>query len=112
MQRAAVSDPTLAGLARERRSLHAEGLLAAATSLALAAAGDLPPLALVPLGLLVGASSLGWVVRFVALLGRPCPRCGGLFFYSLDRLLYSLPYLSARCAQCRQPLRQRRLRPR
>jgi hypothetical protein len=96
---------TLAGLARERRALHAEGLLAAAASAALAAAGELPGIALAPLALLYATLTASWVARFLALLGRPCPRCGGLFFYSLERLLYSLPYLSGRCAHCAEPLR-------
>jgi len=98
------SDSDLVQLARERRALHAEGLVAAAASAALAAAGDLPALAVAPLVLLYVAMTLGWVARFVALLGRECPRCGGLFFYSLERLLYSLPYLRTRCAHCDEPL--------
>jgi hypothetical protein len=96
--------PDLVQLARQRRALHAEGLLACAAGAGLAAAGDLPVLAVAPLALLYAAMTSGWVVRFVALLGRDCPRCGGLFFYSLERLLYSLPYLRARCAHCREPL--------
>jgi len=105
---AAASARSLDQLARERRALHAEGLLAAAASAALAAAGDLPASALAPLVLLYGAMTLGWVGRFLALLGRECPRCGGLFFYSLERLLYSLPYLHGRCAHCGEPLRSER----
>jgi hypothetical protein len=104
----AAAAPTLSRLARERRALHAEGLVAAAAGAALAAAGDLPGLALAPLALLYAAMTLGWVGRFVALLGCQCPRCGGLFFYSLERLLYSLPYLRGRCAHCDEPLRSPR----
>jgi hypothetical protein len=102
----AASDPKLAHLARERRELHAEGLVAAAAGAALAAATELPALAAAPLALLYAILTLGWVGRFLALLGRPCPRCGGLFFYSLERLLYSLPYLRAHCAHCSEPLRR------
>jgi len=101
---AAASQSDLVRLACERRALHAEGLLAAGATAALAAAGDLPGLAVAPLALLYAAMTLGWVARFLAMLGRECPRCGGLFFYSLERLLYSLPYLRARCAHCDEPL--------
>jgi hypothetical protein len=104
--RSAAADPDFVQLARERRALHAEGLLGAAATagLAAAASGDLPGLALAPVAALYAAMTLGWAARFFALLGRPCPRCGELFFYSLERLLYSLPYLRARCAHCAAPL--------
>lgn len=100
----AAAHSDLVQLACERRAVHVEGLLAAAATAALAAAGDLPGLAVALLALLYAAMTLGWVARFVALLGRECPRCGGLFFCSLERLLYSLPYLRARCAHCGEPL--------
>lgn len=93
-------------MARERRALHAEGLLAFAATLGLAAAASLglSARALAPAALMYGAMTFGWVVRYVGLLGRNCPCCGDLFFYSLERLLYSLPYLSPRCAHCDAPL--------
>ena len=96
-----------AQLARERRSIHAEGLLvcAATAGLVAATAGTLPGLAVVPIAGFYGVMTVGWVRRFLALLGRDCPACGGLFFYSLNRLLYSLPYLGRTCAQCEQSLR-------
>jgi hypothetical protein len=99
--------PQLLQLARERRALHAEGLVATAATAGLAAATtvELPWLAAAPVIGLYGAMTAGWVARFVALLARECPRCGGLFFYSLERLLYSLPYLGRQCAHCQQPLR-------
>lgn len=93
-------------LARERRALHVEGLLATGATVGLVAAGGLgiPLLALALPALGYAALTARWVVRYVSLLGRDCPRCGDLFFYSLERLLYTLPYLSPRCAHCRQPL--------
>ena len=50
----------------------------------------------------------GWVLRYVGLLGRDCPRCGALFFFSLERLLYSLPWLASRCAHCDEPIDRER----
>jgi hypothetical protein len=96
----------LRALARERRALHVEGLLATVATAGLLAASslELPVLALAPALVLYGAMTIGWVVRYVALLGRSCPFCGDLFFYSVDRLLTSLPYLSTRCAHCDERL--------
>jgi hypothetical protein len=96
----------LAQLARERRGIHAEGLLvcAATGGLAAAAPAQIPWLAVVPVAGFYALMTIGWVVRFLALLGRDCPSCGGPFFYSLDRLLYSLPYLGRDCAHCEQTL--------
>jgi hypothetical protein len=96
-------------LARERRSLHAEGLIAVVVTVAILVAcqSGAPLLVIAPIALLYAALCVGWVVRFVRFLGRDCPRCGGLFFYSLERLLTSLPYLSGRCAHCRTPLAER-----
>jgi hypothetical protein len=93
-------------LARERRSLHAEGLCAllATVGLVTAAGLGLPSRALAVPALLYMLHSAAWVVRLVRALGRSCPRCGDLFFYSLERLLYSLPYLSRRCASCGESL--------
>jgi hypothetical protein len=93
-------------LADERRALHLEGLLAVAATVALVGAAGLSPplLALTPAALLYAAMTVGWVSRYVGVLGRDCPRCGELFFFSLQRLLYSLPYLSTRCAHCDESL--------
>ena len=79
--------------------------MAASAGLAATAAIELPWLAFAPVLVLYGVMTAGWVARFVALLGRACPRCGALFFYSLERLLFSLPYLGRQCAHCQQPLR-------
>jgi hypothetical protein len=99
-------DVPLDALARERRALHVEGLLAAGATVGLVAAAGLgvPLLALAPAALGYAVLTTRWVVRYVGVLGRDCPRCGALFFYSIERLLYSLPYLSPRCAHCRQSL--------
>ena len=93
-------------LARERRSLHAEGVCAllATVGLAMAAGLGLPARALALPALLYRVHSAVWVARLVRALGRSCPRCGDPFFYSLERLLFSLPYLSRRCASCGEPL--------
>ena len=37
-------------------------------------------------------------------LAAPCPRCGGAFFTSWERLLISLPWLHGSCAHCGQGL--------
>jgi hypothetical protein len=101
-----------AQLACERRSIHAEGLLVCAATAGLVAAtvGTLPGLAVALVAACYGAMTVGWVLRFFALLGRECPGCGGLFFYSLNRLLYSLPYLGRTCAHCERSLRPARRR--
>jgi len=105
-----VSAPASSGpessLARQRRALHAEGLLAALATLALATAADLGLsfTALAPLLALYVALTIGWAQRYFELLRADCPRCGAPFFFSLERLLYPLPYLAARCAHCDAPL--------
>jgi hypothetical protein len=93
-------------LARQRRSLHAEGLLALAATAGLVAAAQMGArlLAIAPAALLYAALTVAWLRRYLDLLGRDCPRCGDLFFFSHERLLYSLPYLSPHCAHCREPL--------
>jgi hypothetical protein len=102
----------LARIARGRRAVGLEtaalvaalGLTAWAVRLG---AGDAPETAtLLLLGLVgLGGASLRFVARLVELLAERCPRCGGAFFLSMERLVVSLPYPRGRCAHCGVGLR-------
>ena len=118
MERLPVSAPAArdpeSSRARERRALHVEGLVAVLATLALATAAELglSLAALSPAVALYLALTASWVHRYLALLGSDCPRCGALFFFSLERLLYSLPYLAPRCAHCDEPIEPKERRGR
>jgi hypothetical protein len=100
----------LRALAAERRALHSEGLLAVAATVGLVAVAivGVPVRAAAPVALMYGAMLFSWLTRYFGLLGRSCPRCGDQFFYSMERLLYSLPYLSRHCAHCDASLEESR----
>lgn len=99
-------DP-LRTLARRRRELLAEALLAACAVAAFgvlvdhaAEAGLRGGAAVVAVAVAVGALGLRFGRRYADLIASACPRCGGLFFVSWERLVWSLPWLHRSCARC------------
>jgi hypothetical protein len=104
----------LGRIARGRRATLVEmaALLAALGLLVWAerlGAADTPETATLLLlgGVGFAGGSLRFAATLAALLTERCPRCGGAFFVSLERVLWSLPFPRGRCAHCGVGLRLR-----
>ena len=108
-------DRRLDELRRRRRQVFLEASCALAGSAALASlhVERMPGSAAFAVALALAlalylAASVRFCARLARLLAAACPRCGGLFFVSWQRLLVSLPYLHASCAHCGCALARRR----